>query len=217
MGRRAAAETVDAGQAPKHSIPVQKRSRERFELILAAAEEMLTASGGDAFKMSDLVAKSGVPFGSLYQYFPDKTAVIGALVERYNKVGHVCFSAALDPVTDEKGLRVAVIELVDGYYQMFRDYPAMKPIWEATQADRQLQKMDRDDGDYLAELLFDATVRACPDADLQRAKTESRLVIELMASAVRYAITLDDKAGRESLAVFKQGIGGFMPREAVAG
>jgi hypothetical protein len=40
--------------------------------------------------MSDIVARSGVPFGSLYQYFPDKTAIIGTLAQRYNVIGRDC-------------------------------------------------------------------------------------------------------------------------------
>ena len=40
--------------------------------------------------MSDIVERTGVAFGSLYQYFPDKTAIIGTLAERYNAVGRDC-------------------------------------------------------------------------------------------------------------------------------
>jgi AcrR family transcriptional regulator len=210
MGRKAAAtETVPAERA-KHAVPVQKRSRERFELILVTAEDMLKEAGGEAFKMSDLVARSGVPFGSLYQYFPDKTAVIAALAERYNKIAHACVSAALDPVADEKGLQAALILVVDGYYDMFRDYPAMKPIWEATQADRVLQRIDCEDGDYLSGMLLDALLRASPALGRDRAKTIARLAIELIAAAVRHAITLDQREAEESLAIFKHGLPGFV-------
>ena len=43
----------------------------------------MAEKGSEAFRMSDVVERSGVPFGSLYQYFPDKTAIIGTLAERY--------------------------------------------------------------------------------------------------------------------------------------
>ena len=60
-------------------VPVQRRSRDRFELILATAADILTEKGSEAFRMSDIVERTGVAFGSLYQYFPDKTAIIGTL------------------------------------------------------------------------------------------------------------------------------------------
>ena len=36
-------------------VPTQKRSRERFERILACALEVMAEKGSDAFKMSDIV------------------------------------------------------------------------------------------------------------------------------------------------------------------
>ena len=50
----------------------------------ACAAELMAEKGSEAFRMSDIVERSGVPFGSLYQYFPDKTAIIDTLAERYN-------------------------------------------------------------------------------------------------------------------------------------
>ena len=189
--------------------PMQKRSRERYELILATAEDMLLQAGGDAFKMSDLVGRSGVPFGSLYQYFPDKGAVIGALAGRYNQVGRECVAAILDPVTDLDRFLSALDEVVDGFYQMFRDYPAMTPIWEATQADQYLKEVDRQDVEQHALMLADAYRRAAPGLPEHQVLTLSRLATELMACAVRHAITLDEAEARESLRVFKQGLKGF--------
>ena len=36
--------------------------------------------------------------------------------------------------------------MVDSYYQVFIDEPVMRDIWQATQADRALQKLDEEDG-----------------------------------------------------------------------
>ncbi len=59
--------------------PTQQRSRERFERILASAAEVMAEKGSEAFRMSDIVERTGIAFGSLYQYFPDKSALIGTL------------------------------------------------------------------------------------------------------------------------------------------
>ena len=50
-------------------VPTQQRSRERFERILACASEVMIEKGCDAFRMSDIVERTGISFGSLYQYF----------------------------------------------------------------------------------------------------------------------------------------------------
>ncbi|NWP61312.1 TetR/AcrR family transcriptional regulator, partial [Escherichia coli] len=55
-------------------------------------------------------------------------------------------------------LRPALSRIVDSYYRMFLDEPVMRDIWQATQADRALQKLDEEDGAFLAGLLGE-TVR----------------------------------------------------------
>ena len=47
-------------------VPTQKRSRERFESILACAVEVMAEKGSEAFRMSDIVERTGIAFGSLY-------------------------------------------------------------------------------------------------------------------------------------------------------
>src|ERR1700712_982385 len=134
-------------------VPTQQRSRERFERILESAAEIMAEKGSEAFRMSDIVERSGVAFGSLYQYFPDKTAIIGTLAERFNAVGHDCVRRDLAAVQSTDDLHPALCRIVDSYYEMFVHEPVMRDIWHATQADRALQKLDTEDVDVLSGLL----------------------------------------------------------------
>ena len=185
-------------------VPVQKRSRERYEHILSQAAELLAEKGSEAFRMSELVERTGVAFGSLYQYFPDKTAIIGTLAERYNQVGRDCVARDLAAVKTVRDLHPALCRIVDSYYRMFIDEPVMRDIWQATQADRALQKLDEEDVDFLAGLLADAVRRIAPDAPKPALQAYGRLVMTLIAAAVRHAITLPPKQARLLLATFKQ-------------
>lgn len=189
--------------------PVQKRSRERSEHILSVAEEMLLEPGNDSFRMSDLVARSGVPIGSLYQYFPSRSAVIGALADRHNEVGRRCVEDILAPVGDLDAFLRALDDIVDGFYQMFRDYPVMKPIWEATQSDAYLKSLDEQDVHHHSMILLAAYRRAVPQVSGPEAEVKCRLVNELMASAVRQAVRLDQPEALQSLTLFKKGIKAF--------
>jgi len=87
---------------------------------------------------------------------------------------------------------------------MFADVPVMHDIWQATQADRALQKLDEEDVDFLAGLLADAVRRIVPDAPKPELKAWARLVMTLIAAAVRHAITLPPKEARLLLATFKR-------------
>ena len=185
-------------------VPTQQRSRERFERILASAAEIMAEKGSEAFRMSDIVERSGVAFGSLYQYFPDKTAIIGTLAERYNAVGRDCVRRDLAVVKGTKDLHPALCRIVDSYYQMFNDEPVMRDIWQATQADRALQKLDEEDSAYLAVLLDEALRRIAPSAPSPALASFSQLIMTLIAAAVRQAIALEPKEAARMLALFKR-------------
>lgn len=63
--------------------PQQARSRDMVERIVAAGREVLVASGYDAFSTNRVAAAAGVSPGSLYQYFPDKAAILDVVIDRY--------------------------------------------------------------------------------------------------------------------------------------
>ena len=185
-------------------VPTQQRSRERFERILESAAEIMAEKGSEAFRMSDIVERTGVAFGSLYQYFPDKTAIIGTLAERYNAVGRDCVRRDLAVVKSARDLHPALCRIVDSYYRMFNDEPVMRDIWQATQADRALQKLDEEDGAYLAGLLDEALRRIAPNAPSTALASFSQLIMTLIAAAVRHAIALEPKQAARMLALFKR-------------
>jgi AcrR family transcriptional regulator len=62
--------------------PKQKRSREMVERLLDAAAATLAERGLSDTTTNHSADKAGVSIGSLYQYFPDKEALMDALMER---------------------------------------------------------------------------------------------------------------------------------------
>jgi AcrR family transcriptional regulator len=203
-GKKAGGTTAGrSSQGLARLVPTQQRSRERFERILQCAAEVMAEKGSEAFRMSDIVERTGVAFGSLYQYFPDKTAIIGTLAERYNAIGRDCVRRDLSTMTSAKDLHPALCRITDSYYQMFIDEPVMRDIWQATQADRALQKLDEEDGAYLSGLFLDALRRIAPKAPAPDLSAFSQLTMTLIAAAVRHAITLDARAAKHLLTLFK--------------
>lgn len=77
-----------ADTAPRLTVrnqPRQARSRARFEKLLDAAEAILTESGYDALNTNAVAARATTSVGTLYHYFPDKAAILEALIVRYNE------------------------------------------------------------------------------------------------------------------------------------
>lgn len=61
--------------------PTQRRSRETCRAILGAAARILANEGPEALTTGHVAKVAGVSIGSLYQYYPDRDAVVAALVD----------------------------------------------------------------------------------------------------------------------------------------
>jgi AcrR family transcriptional regulator len=198
------------GEGPKTGgvasgrAPTQQRSRERVERILAVATALIAREGSDALRMSEIAEAAAVSIGSLYQYFPDKSAVLREIAERYNAEGRRCVQLLLDPVKDEAGLLAALMDTVDGYYAMFQAEPVMRDIWSATQADKTLLDLDLADVQAHGAMLAAVLRRLKPRRDIQRLEADCYLIMHLLAAAVRQAIALEAGAGAALLASFKR-------------
>jgi len=164
----------------------------------------MAEKGSDAFRMSDIVERTGIAFGSLYQYFPDKSAIIGTLAERYNAIGRDCVQKELVGIRSLHDLHETLWRMTAAYYQFFVDEPAVRDVWYATQVDRTLQELDKEDGVFLANLLFEALRPLAPSVSGQRLVDFCQMVMVLIAAAVRHAITLPTKDGRRALNAFKE-------------
>lgn len=63
--------------------PRQERSQRRVDAIFDAAADLLVEVGFEALSTSAIAARAGISVGSLYQFFPNKEAVMHALGLRY--------------------------------------------------------------------------------------------------------------------------------------
>lgn len=71
--------------AGPRKMPIQARSRRMVEAILDAAADVLTERGHAATSTNLVAERAGVSVGSLYQYFPNKAALIAALHARHSR------------------------------------------------------------------------------------------------------------------------------------
>ena len=70
-------------RAPFRREPKQRRSQQTVEAVLDAVVRILKREGRGAVTTNRIADVAGVSIGSLYQYFPDKSAIFVALHERH--------------------------------------------------------------------------------------------------------------------------------------
>jgi len=190
------------GSLPRRQ-PVQKRSRERLKKILDVAAARIARNGSDQLRMSDVAEGAGISIGSLYQYFPDKSAIVRALAEHYNAQSRQCIEEALRDVATPDQLEAAYVDLLDQYFAMVRDEPVMRDIWSATQTDKQLMSLELTESRLCAALLADAMARAHGQNAKKYAST-AFMIWQLGEAAVRLATFVDASESKAILESFKR-------------
>ncbi|WP_158746309.1 TetR/AcrR family transcriptional regulator [Acidisphaera sp. L21] len=63
--------------------PQRPKGHQRVAVILAAAATVFQERGFEAATMTEIAARSGTAFGSLYRFFPSKAALADALLQQY--------------------------------------------------------------------------------------------------------------------------------------
>jgi AcrR family transcriptional regulator len=69
--------------SPDARAPQRQRGHLRVAAILEAGAAAFREKGYDAVTMTEIAARSGTTFGSLYRFFPSKEALANALLARY--------------------------------------------------------------------------------------------------------------------------------------
>ena len=93
--------------------------RRPVNVILEASARILESEGLRGFNTNSAAAKAGVSVGSLYQYFPNKDAILLALIERFEDAAQEAINEALRSARGRPlnpSLRLFVHALVGMHY-----------------------------------------------------------------------------------------------------
>jgi AcrR family transcriptional regulator len=86
-------------------IPQQSRAEQTVATILEAAARVLETKGMDGMNTNLVAQRAGVGVGSLYQYFPNKDALIVALSKREGAEFFAEAAGALSEPTGQRALK----------------------------------------------------------------------------------------------------------------
>jgi AcrR family transcriptional regulator len=189
---------VPESAVPEHlrRVPKQERSRQRVESILGAAHALVVEAGSDAMTMSEVAARAGVPIGSVYQYFPDKAAVLRELALRFmDRVRRMLVVGLVE--LDSAAVAIERVDaLIASYHELFLQEPDIRDIWAATQSDKELQRLDVEDSRENGGIIAAALAPLVRPRDRARLETVCLLYAHLVGVGARLSLAIGGDGGR---------------------
>ncbi len=137
--------------ASPRRAPSQQRSRERVERMLAAASALITEQGSDAMRMGEVAERAGVSIGSLYQFFPNREALVEALANQY--LADWQRMRADTTRSRPRGLRASIGAGIDARVKFHLDHAALSRLLETnTSTARAIRELQTELGSAVAFL-----------------------------------------------------------------
>lgn len=133
--------TVEPRKRPK-----QERSQAMVDRILEAAHDLLNEAPGQVPTTNAIAARAGLSVGSLYQYFPNKEAIVLALAKRWLAAFPPISQAYVDcPASqDRETFRADFHRFTHAIAKVYRDNRNLLPILDAMQSNGDLRDIGRE-------------------------------------------------------------------------
>jgi AcrR family transcriptional regulator len=157
-------------------VPVQGRSVARVQRMLDACAAIVDEVGYEGLTTTLLAEKAGVAIGSVYQFFPDKRAVVQALIER-NLDAYLQRLAGRCAAAELTGWWEGVAASIDEYVQMHRTVPGF----------RTLHQHEHDTNSVIAERLADLLAARFEIEDSTQLRTALTIAVEAADALIRLA------------------------------
>lgn len=175
--------------------PTQPRAIETYERILAACAELLGEVGIERLSTNLVCQRVGISPPALYQYFPNKYALLHELGLRLMLAQNALLEPWATPATmalPEKRFAACVAEVFLQTVALTQEIPAGVWVTRALRAVPTLQHVRNRSHDEVTELLLGAFLSAHPKADAVRSRLSIRLSIDALYAAQE--LLFDDPA-----------------------
>ena len=102
----------DSSLAPR-KVPRQERSRLTVDRILVASAQVFHEAGYTSATTNDIALEARISVGSLYQYFPNKDAILVALTRHHIDTATAGLVSLVSALSPEDGIRETFRTVVD--------------------------------------------------------------------------------------------------------
>ena len=139
----------------RRKTPSQARSRQRVELILESTRALLREQGLSAFTTTAIAEQAGIPVSSVYQYFPDKKAILVAIYEDYLSDIREIYAEFEDPKYEAMGSEQVVDKMFKAILQQETEDRIEDALEKAIHLYPELNEVDRRHRELTADIMAD--------------------------------------------------------------
>jgi AcrR family transcriptional regulator len=178
--------TSGVAAGPLRRVPVQGRSVARVQRMLDTCAELLDEVGYEGLTTTMLAERAGVAIGSVYQFFPDKRAIVQALALR----NMAAYLARLNERYLAEVLRHwwdGVDAGIDEYIAMHRTVPGFRALRFGDVVDVHLLDGERDNNAVIAEHLAHVLVERFEITDVERLRFALEIAVEAADALIKLA------------------------------
>jgi AcrR family transcriptional regulator len=172
--------------------PHQSRSRETYEMILAAAGDLLAEIGFERLSTNMVCQRAGLTPPALYRYFPNKYAILAELANRLMLIQD---DVALRWLEQDGVFKVTQDEMISIYAdiqrqvnEVTRAQPGGIWIMRALRAVPLLQEVRVASQARVSRKLFEALIAQFPGVPQERLNIATRLTTELSYAATEMVL-----------------------------
>jgi len=169
--------------------PVQERGRVRFDAILSAARELLAECGLEGFTIEDVASRAGIPVGSVYQFFPNKFAIVAELDARDTEAlveDLVASSGRFRFGDDWQSETNDLIDLVAAHWV---DDPTRRAVWLAMRSTAATRSLAAEHSRALVNTLLPMIQGLTEGQPLDEQVTICEVVVEMSQSLLHFSVS----------------------------
>lgn len=162
-------------------------------MILAAAARVLCRHGYDGATTNLIAEQAGVSVGSLYQYFPNKEAIVGALIERHDAEMWTVFSEGAS-LAEGRTLREVVPVVIDALFEAHLVEPALhRALNETVPRVGKLARL-RETNARARAMIEELLRRRKSEIDVRDVAAAAFVVVEAVEALVHQSVELEPPA-----------------------
>jgi AcrR family transcriptional regulator len=151
---------IPSGRLAPRKLPKQARSETTVQAIVEAAAQVFERHGYAAGTTNRIAERAGVSIGSLYQYFPNKDAILLALVQRHLAEATAALQPHLERLNDGAAFDDVLVGIVHAMVALHALAPGLhRVLFEETPLPSTLRSELDGLEDRIVELTANALAR----------------------------------------------------------